>query len=247
MSDTSSSRILTAGWLMDPVKAATIWFSPEALDLPVLEDPSAKAVTACPAVLQHEARLYQIRCPIDACFSGVIRPDGSLSFNNELGHDSPIDVKFLDELIVPMPPDQWRHPKRPIFQIVTPYRFIADDYCFLDEVAPFHDYKADRWPGLVIGGRFQLDVWPRRLMWAFEWHDVSKPLTLKRGEPWFYVRLEGADPAMTSRLVEAQWTPELKEYIDGIDTVTNYVKKTFSLFKTAQERRPLSLLSQRRR
>ncbi|MEM9531961.1 MAG: hypothetical protein AAGA23_13705 [Pseudomonadota bacterium] len=242
-----SDRFLEVGWVMDPVKASTIWYSPEALDLPVLDDPSAKAVTACPAVLQHEARVYQIRCPIDAQFSAGIRPDGTLQFNNELGHDSPIDVNFLDELIVPMPPDQWRDPKRPIFQIVTPYRFVCDDYCFIEETPPFHDYKGDRWPGLIISGRFQANVWPRRLMWAFEWHDMKKPLVLKRGEPWFYVRFEGRDPAMSNRLVEAQWTPELKEYVDGIDTVTNYVKKTFSLFKTAEERRPETLLKRRQR
>ena len=30
-------------------------------------------------------------------------------------------------------------------------------------------------------------------MWAFEWHDTTKDLILRRGEPLFTVRFEGPD------------------------------------------------------
>jgi hypothetical protein len=39
-------------------------------------------------------------------------------------------------------------------------------------------------------------------------------------------------------------TPELKEYLQGIDGVTNYVNQTFSLYGRAMERRPQRLLQQ---
>lgn len=42
------------------------------------------------------------------------------------------------------------------------------------------------------------------------------------------------DPAKNSRLVEAELTPELEEYVAGIEEVTNYVNKTLSLFKIAR-------------
>jgi hypothetical protein len=47
-----------------------------------------------------------------------------------------------------------------------------------------------------------IDVWPRMHMWALEWHDLSKDLTLKRGEPLFYVRFETTDPSSAVRLFE---------------------------------------------
>ncbi len=244
MSESKSSRVLDVGWLLDPVKAEMIWAAPKAVDLPTLEHASAKAVTACPAVLQHEARLFEIACPIDVQLS-LHRQGDRWMFSNDMGKDSAINTEYLQNMLVLMPEDQWRHPKRPVVQIHTPYRFVADDYCYINKFPPFHDYKGVRWPGTVIGGRFQLDVWPRKLMWAFEWHDTSAPLVLKRGEPWFYLRFEGRDPAMNTRMMQAQWTPELEDYVRGIEEVTNYVNKTLSLFKTAQERRPESLLKKK--
>jgi hypothetical protein len=44
------------------------------------------------------------------------------------------------------------------------------------------------------------------------------------------------------RLVEAEWTPELSEFASGAEAVTNYVRRTFSLFKTAEKRRPEKLI-----
>lgn len=243
----TQSRFLEVGWLLDKVKAAFIWDAPAPVDLPSLDNPSAKAVTACPAILQHEARLFAIPCPIDCQVSIVTDASGKIHFRNDLGKDSPINVEYLQNMMMLMPPDHWRHPKRPVVQFQTPYRFISDEECFITSMPPFHDYKASRWPGTVFGGRFQLDVWPRKLMWAFEWHDINQPLTLKRGEPWFYVRFEAQNPQRNTRLFEADWTPELEEYVRGVEEVTNYVNKTLSLFKTAQERRPANLLSKKQR
>jgi hypothetical protein len=67
---------------------------------------------------------------------------------------------------------------------------------------------------------------------------------IKRGDPWFYVMLESLNPARQVRLVRAAMTPELKEYLQGIDGVTNYVNQTFSLYGRAMERRPRRLLQQ---
>jgi hypothetical protein len=93
-----------------------------------------------------------------------------------------------------------------------------------------------------INGRFPIDIWPRALQWAFEWHDMSKDLVLKRGEPLFYVQFEGPDPSASVRLIEAKRTPELMSHIDSITGVTEYVSQTYSLFKNARERRPGRLL-----
>lgn len=71
---------------------------------------------------------------------------------------------------------------------------------------------------------------------------MSKDLIIKRGEPLFYVYFEGPDPAAPVRLIEAKRTPELLGYIDSITGVTEYVSQTYSLFKTARERRPARLL-----
>jgi hypothetical protein len=80
-------------------------------------------------------------------------------------------------------------------------------------------------------------------MWAFEWHDMSRELILRRGDPWFYVNFEVVPPDRPVQLLEAQRTPELISYIESISGVTNYVNQTFSLFKEASKRRPKVLLT----
>ena len=110
------------------------------------------------------------------------------------------------------------------------------------QMPPFFHYRDPPLPGTLVGGRFPIDVWPRPMMWAFEWHDPKKPIKLKRGEPWFYARFEAQDPSRPVRVVEAELTPELQSFMSSISGVTNYVQRTFSLFSTAKERRPKKLL-----
>jgi hypothetical protein len=126
--------------------------------------------------------------------------------------------------------------------VSTPYRFIADEPVWLNQHPPYHHYRDPPWPGLLIGGRFPIDVWPRALMWAFEWWDPSKEISIRRGDPWFNVRFETVDPSRSVRLVEAQMTSELKDYCRNLDGVTNYIGQTFSLFAEARARRPEKLL-----
>lgn len=94
----------------------------------------------------------------------------------------------------------------------------------------------------MISDRFPIHIWPRHLMWAFKWHDISQDLVLTRGQPWFYVRFEGDDPKRQVRLVEAELTPALEEYIEAIGGVTNDMNRTYSLFERAMRRRPKTLL-----
>ena len=93
-----------------------------------------------------------------------------------------------------------------------------------------------------MGGRFPAHIWPRPLSWGFEWYDVTKPLVLKRGEPWFYISFETENPSAHVRLVEQEMTHELEKYMTSIVDVSNYVNKTYSLFSEAQRMRPPALV-----
>jgi hypothetical protein len=114
---------------------------------------------------------------------------------------------------------------------------------FISQVSPFMHYARDPIPGTIFGGRFPINVWPRRLLWAFEWHDIQKPLILRRGEPLYYVTFETAPQDRAIQVVETDVTPELRAYLDMISGTANYVNQTFSLFKAAEERRPRKLVS----
>jgi hypothetical protein len=244
--DEGPSRAFEVGWLFHNEKSSVIWGAPE----PVRQQSQSQAVKSvgvCPAVIEFDRRHFVIPCPIDVHMRLAIAADGTLNVSNMLGDKSPVRQGQLNQMLVFMPQNEWRHPQRPVIQVATPYLFVSDDPVTINQFPPFLHYGAAPRPGVQLCGRFPIDVWPRHIMWAFEWHDLSKDLILKRGEPWFYVRFEGGDPAAQVRLIEAEMTKDLESYLASITDVTNYVGQTFSLMKTARERRPAKLLSPKKR
>jgi hypothetical protein len=237
------------GWLVDTDHAGFIWDAPARVRIGTADGQRhAKSVAACPAVIDFEARHFAVPCPITARLKMTIDPNtGEAAVANAAGDQSPIRSKALGEMVKRVPAKEWRHPSRPVVQIVTPYVFLSDDPVTMSQTPPFNHFKPQPWPGLMIGGRFPIDVWPRHLMWAFEWHDVDRELVLTRGDPFFYVSFETGDASRQVRLVEAERTSELKEYMGGLSSVTNYVNRTFSLFATARARRPPALLVKKKK
>ena len=241
------ARQAEVGWIIDAEKAGFIWAEPTRVRTEESDQTHAKSLRVCPAMLDHEARLFEVACPIDLRVKLARDDKGQLTLVNVAGDQSTIRSKHLGQMLVLVPQKEWRKKDRPVIQIITPYLFLADEPIYMTQLPAFNHYQPNPLPGVLVGGRFPIDVWPRHLMWAMEWHDTSRELVLKRGEPWFYVRFEAHDPSRPIKLVEAEMTPALSEYIKGVSSVTNYVNRTFSLFKTARERRPKTLLTRKMR
>lgn len=103
-------------------------------------------------------------------------------------------------------------------------------------------YSEVQMPRTIFGGRFAINNWPRPLMWAFEWHDPTQDVILKRGQPWFCVTFETLPQDRSVSLVEAELTPDLEKFMDHTSAAVNYVNQSFSLFKDAEHSRPETLL-----
>lgn len=241
------SRTVEVGWLIDTDKAKFIWEGPRRIRRTDPPPTHAKSANFCPAVLDYEARMFDVPCPIDVRLAFRKDDKGKPALINLDRDMSSVRSKHLNDMLVIVNPREWRHPERPLLPFVTPYIFVADEQVYMAQMPPVAHYQAQPWPGILIGGRLPIHIWPRQLMWAFEWWDTSKELVLRRGEPWFYVRFETRDPARPVRLVEAEMTPELREHIKGLSAVSNYVDRTFPLFKVAEARRPAKLLQPKQR
>ena len=149
----------------------------------------------------------------------------------------------LNEVLTLVAENEWRYPDRPTVQLALPYCFIADELVYVSQIGTFAHYRPNPLPGTIFGGRFPLNVWPRPLMWAFEWHEPEKDIVLRRGEPLFYCQFESQNPERPVQVVEAERTPELTKYMEQIGGVVNYVNQTFGLFKAAEALRPPKLLT----
>lgn len=235
-------RIVEVGWLIDAEKSGFIYEAPRPYQRRAPAPQSAKAVGHCPAVIDYEARHVEIPCPYDLHLRLGKDEGGQYRTEFVSSQRSAASPKALAKLVTLNGPSQWREPGRPVIQIAAPYRFIADEPVWLNQLRRIFHHRAQPLPGVMIGGRFPTHLWPRILMWAFEWHDPTQDLILKRGEPWFYLRFETQDPSRQVRLVEAAMTADLRAYCDAMDGVVNYVSRTFSLFQTAGRRRPPRLL-----
>ena len=240
--DGPRSGPVRVGWLLNEERGGVIYDAPARVRSPGPSGRHAKSASRCPAILGLESRYFEVKCPFDLHLAFARDKDGKPALRNVLAARSPVRPNKLASLLHVTPETEWRYPGRPTIQMRLPYVFVADEPVYLSQVAPFMHYRAEPWPGTIFGGRFPIDVWPRSLMWAFEWHDTERELKLARGEPLFYCQFETVPQDRPVQLVEAERTPELNEYLEHISGVVNFVNQTFSLFRTAEERRPKTLL-----
>ncbi|GIX12748.1 MAG: hypothetical protein KatS3mg118_0707 [Paracoccaceae bacterium] len=235
------------GWFLADARTGVIYEPPERLRSPDANKTHAKSAARCPAVVNMESRYFVIRCPFDLHLRFARSKEGKPAVRNMLGEASPVRPSKLAQLIHVTPEPEWRYADRPTIQVSLPYMFIADEPVYLTQLAAFLHYRRDPLPGTIFGGRFPIHLWPRPLMWAFEWHDPSRDIVLRRGEPWFYVTFETEPQDRPVQMVEATRTPELQAYMDHVSGAVNYVNQTFSLFKAAGRVRPAKLLVPLRR
>jgi len=238
----NASGPAVVGWLLADPRGGVIYDPPSRLRNGDAQTRCAKSAARCPAVLGLESRLFQISCPFDLAFDYVRDDFGRPAVRDRAGSRSALRPDRIDELIHWVAEDEWRSPERPTLQLALPYIFVSDEPVYLSQLAPMFHYRQEALPGLMLGGRFPINVWPRPLMWAFEWHDTTAPLILRRGEPLFYVQFETLPQNRAIQLVEAERTAALDEYLTMIEGAVNYVNQTFSLFKAAEARRPARLL-----
>ncbi|QQA42730.1 hypothetical protein [Pelagovum pacificum] len=231
------------GWFLNSQKGGVIYSAPERVRGAERNRTHAKSASRCPAVINMESRYFLIRCPFDLNLEFVRDKDGKPALRNLNGNLSGIRGNKLREKVHVTAEHEWRYAGVPTIQVETPYVFISDEPVYMTQLSPFMHYTKTPIPGTIFGGRFPINVWPRPLMWAFEWHDLDKPLKINRGDPWFYAGFEGPSPDRSVTVTEVERTPELLDYMELISGAVNYVNQTFSLFEEAEKRRPETLLS----
>jgi len=234
---------VTVGWFLNQRKGGIIYAPPERVRSVDQNKSHAKSASRCPAVINLESRYFVVRCPFDLNLAFVRDKDGRPGLRNLNGDKSAVRANKLNEKLHITNEKEWRNPGVPTIQLQLPYVFIADEPVYMSQVAPFMHYSKTPMPGTIFGGRFPINVWPRPLMWAFEWHDTDQPLKINRGDPLFYATFETMPQDRSVVLVEADVTPELTDYMELISGAVNYVNQTFSLFEAAEAQRPKTLVS----
>lgn len=232
------------GWFIDEPQAKFIFPEPTPLFRQRQKPLSNRAVQACPAINELERDYFTIRNPFDIRLRCV--KDGEKYDLHVVEDGTRIDFDLVSRFVFLMEPKLWRSPSVPVIQIKVPYFFLADEACYMTMLAPYMSKNFVDWPGLFIGGRLPISIWPRTLNWAFEWSNLDRDLKLRRGHDLCYLYFETQSLRSRASLHEIEYTNELAEYRRGIASVPKYMSNTFSLFETALERRPASLMKKKK-
>lgn len=238
MQSTGSCRI---GFVPVNLKAATAFPLPRILRTTRSPSLGPRAVQACPAVNVHERRIIEILAPFSLQLRCERNARGEYDFLL-ISEGTRIDRDVLSEFVSFMPREIWRDPRYPVVQISLPHRFIADDVAFLTQMPAWASAGSVAIPGGFISATYPAHLWPRDLNFAFEWMDFGSDFKMKRAQPLCYLFVEAESPSIPVELVQARFTPELKEYIDQITDVVKFTSGSFSLFDKAKKIRPATLL-----
>jgi len=201
------------GWFLNQKKAGIVYFPPERVRSAEMNKTHAKSASRCPAVINLESRYFLVRCPFDLNLQFVRDKEGRPALRNLNGDRSGIRGNKIREKLHIAAEHEWRYAGVPTLQLELPYVFIADEPLYLNQVSPFMHFSKTPLPGTIFGGRFPVNVWPRPLMWAFDWHATSQPVQINRGVPLFSVPFATLPPERSVVLVEHQVTAVLHSYL----------------------------------
>lgn len=231
------------GWFLEEDKGKFVFYEPQPLFKDRSKALSQRAVQACPAINELERDYFVIKNPFDIRLRCSRRGD---QYDLHIVEDGTrIDEDLISQYVFLMQPDLWRTRSRPVIQIKVPYFFLCDEPCYMTMIAPFMSPEIVKWPGIMIGGRLPISIWPRILNFAFEWSDLDTDLILRRGHDLCYLYFETANLRTKPNLYELEYTEELKEYRSGLSATPKYMSNTFSLFETAIKRRPKKLMKKK--
>lgn len=233
---------VTVGWFLNTDRSSVLMFPPERVSSRGANKAHAKSAARCPGVVQLESRYFLIRCPYDIHIGFTRDEKGKPRLVNRAGPRGAVRAGKLGQILHLVEEGEWRYPDRPTIQLTLGYCFVAEEICYITQLDSFLHYRSEPLPGTIFGGRFPIHAWVRPLMWAFEWHDTSKDLILKRGEPLCYCQFEADGPDRPVQVVAVERTAEIEHWMATMQGVAGYVNQTFSLFRAAEAARPKSLL-----
>jgi hypothetical protein len=233
---------MRVGWFADVQEGGVLFDAPRPFSH-VVERRSSdrKSADHCPAVQRVQTNIFVVPCAYTLSVR-IVESGGVWELRLDRSK-SEISGEAAVRTIQLMPRREWRHPDRTIIQTLAPYVFVSDDEVELTQLPAHQHYFGDQRPGILIAGNFPIRDWVRPLNFAFEWHDIERPLTLKRGEPWFYLSFANATGERIT-IEQIKSTPEISAYMAHLRGVTSFTTHTFELLDRARKIRPIAFLPQ---
>jgi len=190
------------GWCYYRSVDDIIGFEPEILQ------PIKGIAKLCPAVNNVFKNAYILRSPFDIQlhFNGFV--DGETSIELIKSGSSVTDEKLLDVISIHTSKEQIFQDK-PLLEFLINMVFVTDTKGIeIEQLPPFLEYRPDNYPVVFSSVRFNIYNWERPMQLALSWMDVTKDITIKRGDPLCYIRFN-----KDIKLEQIPLKPDLKKHI----------------------------------
>lgn len=204
----------------DQVPVDLLYYEPERVE---------NIIPFCPAHVNYGKNSFIFKSPYDF----------KIFHNHEKFPYDPIQFDFdktsIKENIIwdifhIYPESGWRNPNMPIVQMKINMAFLADEDIEIELKSPERSPKWTQMPGTYIDGSFNIYEWQRRISWGFEWHDTSKPIEVKRGDPLLEIKF---NTPKNVQLEKIALTKEIEDAIKNCELAKEFAKgySWSSLFK----------------
>jgi hypothetical protein len=205
-----------------------------------LEPLPLKSPIGAESVADWVANTYMIRAPFD--LQMAIRIEAERLHMEWVGPSPDLDP---NEVFTVTQRDMWAAPDHPTVQMTLNNLFVADEPVWMETFPPCMHRQSPEWPGVMIPGRLDIHRWTRPVQWVFEWHDLSRPLSLRRGQIIKYVRFMRPGPQATFSVEPVPYTEELRKAVDRCGRIAMFSRNALSYRDAAMARRPARWLPRR--
>lgn len=195
--------------------ANIMWYEPQPILKHIIEERNKEvSYLKCPAFTDVYKNTYVIKCPLDL----VLRYD-----RDEFGFPKLMcenyDQQFFDKFIVQRPVTE--NNKFNMVSLSFGYIMFSDSSLEVEVCYPsMSHHNSETLKNIsIVCGKYDIGKWVRPLEYAFEVHDISKPLIFKRGDPLYYVRFH-TDKKI--KLVRSEVTSDVMDIVESCALVKQY-------------------------
>lgn len=139
----------------------------------------------CPGVQEYFKNTFVVRAPVDL----------TITYENGVVVTKQYDQEFFDDYVTEKtnPTNKYRS-----MVLGFNYVFYSDESCLVEELPAFMEDSELQRSVRVIPGTFDISKWIRPVQFSFEIVDGHQPVTIKRGDPMFYIRFIPSDGSKVS-------------------------------------------------
>jgi hypothetical protein len=188
------------------------WFEPEPVLKHMVSERGERnkdtSFLRCPAFIDYYKNTFLMRAPVDLTIT--------------LGEDGHLQTQQYDQDFYNFHVTERFEPGDKHITISVEFMniFLSEESVLMQQLPAVLEHNESLKNIHLIGGQFDISKWVRPLTFAFEIHDITKGVHIKRGDPLYYIKFVTDEKV---ELVRQELTPELVKVYSGCTRLKEFI------------------------